>query len=219
MTDFNKINKETYDIISSDWNEKRKYNWKPVKDFLEQIQNKENLKLLDLGCGTGRDLELALDLGFSKENLSGCDFSKGQLEIVKKKGFNIKISEITQLDFKNEEFDVIICIAAHHHLLEKKEQIKALEEMKRVLKKTGHILLCNWFPEKTFLEDQLKKKKFEFIDKEEKKVKVTYTFENKKYDRYYYLFDQEELENLCKNAGFKIKKTEVFNGNIYFELN
>ena len=218
MQDFNKINRETYDTISIDWNEKRKYDWKPVVTFLESNENKEKLKLLDLGCGTARHLELAEKLGFANKNLIGCDFSSGQLEIVKKKGFKTKLSNLENLDFKSEEFDIIICIAAHHHLLEKEEQLRSLKEIRRILKQEGKLLLCNWFPEKEFINKQLKKKKFEFIDNEKKKVKVTYTFENKKYDRYYYLFEKEELENLCKNAGFKILNTEVFNGNIYFIL-
>lgn len=217
MNDFNKINQETYDIISSDWDEKRKYNWKPVVSFFEKIENKQNLKLLDIGCGTGRHLELAQKVGFSKENIVGCDFSKGQLEIVKNKGFKTKISDMINLDFKTEEFDIIICIAAHHHLLEKEKQLKALKEMKRVLKKNGKLLLCNWMPEDFFLEEQIKKKKFEFFDNE-KKVKVTYTYENRKYDRYYYLFEKDELENLCKDSGFKIVNIEIVNGNIYLEL-
>jgi len=218
MQDFNKINRETYDNISSDWNEKRKYNWTPVVNFLDSFENKEKLKLLDLGCGTGRHLELAEKLGFTNENLIGCDFSSGQLEIVKKKGFKTKQCDFENLDFKTCEFDIIICIAAHHHLLEKEKQLESFVEMKRILKQEGKILLCNWFPENFFIETQIKKKKFEFIDNEKKKVKVTYTYENKKYDRYYYLFEKEELETLCKKAGFKVINIEIFNGNIYLEL-
>lgn len=219
MNNYNKINKETYDTISSDWNEKRKYNWIPVVNFLESFENKSKLKLLDLGCGTGRHLELAEKMGFIKENIIGSDFSFGQLELVKKKGFNTKICDVISLDFKNEEFEVIICIAAHHHLLEKDKQLTALKEMMRILKKNGKLLLCNWAPEKKFIEEQLKKKKFEFIENNKKKVKVTYTFENKRYDRYYYLFEKEELEKLCENAGFKVINTEIYNGNIYLNLN
>lgn len=218
MKNTNEINKETYDIISSDWNLKRQYFWKPVNDFLNAFENKSNLKLLDLGCGTARHLELTVKLGFDKENIIGCDFSEGQLKIVKEKGFNTKVCDMINLDFEKESFDIIICIAAHHHLLDKKDQLKALEQMRRILKKDGEILLCNWFPEKKFLEEQLKKKKFEYIDDDQKEVKVTYTFENKKHNRYYYLFEKKELESLCKEAKFKIISSQIFEGNIYLTI-
>lgn len=219
MINYNKINKETYDFVSVDWNEKRRYFWKPVVNFLESFENKDKMKILDLGCGTGRHLELALKLGFKKENLLGCDFSEGQLRIVKQKGFNTKICDLTKLEFDLEKFDIIICIAAHHHLLEKDKQLQSIIEMKQILNDKGKILLCNWMPEKKFIDEQIKKKKFEILDDDEKEVKVTYTFKNKKYNRYYYLFEKKELENLCKKAGFNIITSEIYEGNIYLMLN
>ena len=216
MNKLQNITQKTYDTISSDWDTKREYVWKPVKQFLENQDNKQKLKLLDLGCGTGRHLELAQKIGYENLNLTGADYSIGQLNIVKQKGFQIKKTDLEKLEFNNEEFDLIICIAAHHHLLEPNKQLSSLEEMRRILKNDGKILLSNWFPSKDFIEQQLKKKKFEFIDKQ--KVKVTYTFNKQKLDRYYYLFEEQELQQLCNKAKLKIIKKEFDNGNIYLTL-
>jgi len=218
MSKYKKTTKETYNTISKDWETKRKYYWKPITQFLSSFQNAKKLTMLDLGCGTGRHLELAKKLGFQNKNTIGADYSSGQLEIVKQKGFQTKLTNLENLDFKDSSFDIIICIAAHHHLLKIEEQLKSLQEINRILKPNGQILLSNWFPEKKFTKEQEKKGKFEFIDKDKQKVKVTYTYNNEKLNRYYYLFKQKELENLCKKANLKITKQEFNKGNLYLTM-
>lgn len=213
---FKETNQETYNIISKDWNVKRDYFWEPVTNFVKSFKNPENLKYLDLGCGTGRNLELAKKVGFETKNLLGCDFSENQLKIVKNKGFKTNLSDLENLNIKDNSFDVIVCIAAHHHLLKKEQQLKSLKEMKRILKEDGKIILSNWFPEKDYLEKAKKKEKFIYLKKNI--VKVYYKFENEKYDRFYYLFEKDELKKLCINAGFKIEKEELNRGNYYLTL-
>jgi ubiquinone/menaquinone biosynthesis C-methylase UbiE len=213
---FEKITKKTYDNIAKHFATKRTYNWPPVKKFLKSFSNKKNLNLLDVGCGGGRTLQLAESLGFDKKNLVGVDYSLGQLKVTKNKGYIVKKNNMLKLNFENNSFDVITCIAALHHLLNNKEQLFALKEMKRVLK--GKLILCNWFPQEEYLKEQLKKKKFEFIDKNKKIAKITYKTNSKKFDRYYYLFSQVELIDLCKAAGFKIISEEQFKGNFYLIL-
>lgn len=215
---YNDINKKTYDKISENWDTKRTYYWKPVIKFVEDIKDKKNKNFLDLGCGGGRHLSLALEKGFSKENIYGLDFSSGQLEVVSKKGFQTILSDLEKLNIEDNSFDTIICIAAHHHLMEKERQLKSLLEMKRVLKDGGKIFLSNWHPDENFINEQVKKGKFEFIDDEKKKVKVTYDLEGEKHDRFYYLFEINELKELCKKAGFKIIDEKLFEGNIYLTL-
>ena len=216
MTNFKKINQETYNSISKNWETKRDYFWQTVVDFVDSFENKEELTYLDLGCGSGRNLELAEELGYKKENLLGIDFSKNLLNIVKEKGFQTQKNDLEQLDLEANSLDVIVCIAAHHHLLESGAQKRALEEMRRVLKSEGKLLLANWFPQKDFIEKSVKKKKFIFI--EEQVVQVYYEFERKKYDRFYYLFKEEELIQLVQEAGFIVEKQEHSQGNFYLTL-
>lgn len=224
LKNYNKITQDTYDAISENWETKRLHSWKPIEEFLENIESKEDKTLIDLGCGGGRNLELGEKLGFKKENILGSDYSIRQLNTVKQKGFKTKQAELTNLPFEDNSFDIVICIAAHHHLLEKEEQLKSLEEIKRILNDKGKILLSNWFPEKEFLDKQLEKKKFEFLDENKQKVKVTYTDTSDhkspiKHDRYYYLFKEKELLDLCTKANLNIEKKEYHNGNLYLTLN
>lgn len=207
-----KINENTYDFISKGWEEKRKSYWKPVQDFLDEQENKNSF--IDIGCGSGRFLELAKEKGFKK--IVGTDISKNQLKICRQKGFKVKKADMIKLPFKEESFNVIISIAAHHHLLSLEEQKKSLEEMKRIIKPGGKILLSNWFPSKEYIDKNIDKGKINFID--DKIAKVTFEYENKKNDRYYYFFEERELCELITNTGLKILKKEYNNGNLYLTL-
>lgn len=215
---FRNLNEKTYDSIATEWDKKRQIPWKPIIRFLENIPNKKNKKLLDLGCGTGRHLELALELGFEKENLIGSDISENQLKLVYEKGFYTLKSDIINHNLESESQDVIICIAVINHLLEKEDQLQSLKEIRRIIKPNGKILISNWNPNTEYIQDQINKGKFEFLDDEMKKVKVTFTFDNNKYDRYYYLFSKEEFEKLCYEANLKIINSFIENGNLYVEL-
>lgn len=212
------VTKVTYDEISDDWDSKRRYSWKPVVNFVEAIEFKDKKSFLDIGCGGGRDLELALSKGFLKENIKGCDYSKGQVKVVLDKGFDCKVCDMQNLSFENSSFDVITCIAAFHHLLNRKYMIKALNEIKRVLKNDGVVLLSNWFPDLDFIKSQEIKGKFHFVDNNRKIVKVTYKKNDTFYDRYYYLFDEKELKDLVLECGFLIDNEEFFEGNYYLTL-
>lgn len=214
--EYEKITKEAYNEIAEHFDTKRTYNWSPVKKFIKSFENKKNLKLIDIGCGTGRTLLLANSLGFERKKLLGFDNSEGQLKVTRKKGFEISQGNMLKLNFKDDSFDVITCIAALHHVLTKEEQLIALKEMQRILR--GKMILCVWIPQEDYLQEQIAKNKFEFIDKNKKIAKVTYKTTSKKFNRYYYLFSQFEIIELCKAAGFKIINEEQFKGNFYLVL-
>lgn len=220
MNNLDETNKKTYDSISNNWDTKRQYYWEPVCNFLDSFNKRYQLKFLDIGCGGGRHMVLAFKKGFSKDKIWGCDFSKGQIETVLNKGFNAKVCDMRNLEFEDNMFDAIICIASFHHLLCFDDWIKALSEMKRILKKNGRILMSNWFCDKEFLEKQIEKGKFEFALGNEKIVRVKYTdkSQDKTFDRYYYLFDEKELITLCTGAGFSIESKKYDKGNLYLEL-
>ncbi len=217
--DYKAVNKRTYDKICRSWEEKRDYVWEPTKRFLQENSGRAKT-LLDIGCGNGRHMQLAARLGYKK--IIGCDFSEAQLKICQEKGFTTKNCDMTDLDFKDSSFDIVLCIASLHHLMTEKEQLKALSEVKRVLNNRGKAQISVWIPQPGYLKKQIEKKKFNFLDDhEDKKIaKVTYTILNKKksYLRYYYMFSEQEFKKLCLESGFRIITSQKLKGNFYLIL-
>lgn len=94
-------------------------------------------KILDAGCGTGRDTAFLSKKGFKAV---GIDLSEEMLEIAKEKPGEYKKMDIRDLEFQDNSFDGIVCNQSLI-FLQKEEMKKAFEELKRVLKPEGVIFL------------------------------------------------------------------------------
>ncbi len=94
--------------------------------------------ILDMGCGTGRFLDLA-------EN--GVDFSEGMLKVAQSKFPNhqLTVSDISNLPFENGSFEAIYSLHVFMHLDLITIQ-KTIQEASRILKPNG-ILIFD-FPSK-----------------------------------------------------------------------
>lgn len=86
-----------------------------------------------MGCGTG-----AITSKLNLERLYGVDNNKQLVNIARKKGLKTYFSDIEELPFKKEFFDVIISIDSIEHV-ESRE--KTMKEIKRVLKKNGKVVI------------------------------------------------------------------------------
>lgn len=102
----------------------------------------EKAKILDAGCGPGAMLPLLQKYG----DVIGVDISEEALKYAKKRGKVIK-GDIMKLDFKDNTFDLVVCMDVLYHMWVK-DETKALKEFNRVLKKDGILLLrepaYNW---------------------------------------------------------------------------
>lgn len=106
--------------------------------WLVKKMSKKTDKILDLACGFGR---ITLPLAKAGYNIIGIDLSPN---LIKEARFNAKklglkvcfdIGSMLRLPYKNESFDKIFCLwSSFNHLLTKKDQVKALNEMFRVLR-------------------------------------------------------------------------------------
>lgn len=179
---------KVWDSIAEDWNKFRVKTIEEVKEFLKDKKG----KVLDLGCGTGRN--------FMKINgtIYGVDFSE---EMIKHAKINAKekqieaeflISSLGNLIFEDNYFDSAIYIAALHCVVLKEERENSLKELLRVLKPKGEALVTVWSKNHRKLINLPKEATIEWKTKTEK------------LNRYYYIYDKEELRKLLKNTGFKI---------------
>jgi len=208
-------NRKTYNSISEDWDLRRRSFDMKAKEFLQRIPNKTEAKMADVGCGTGRHLELAVSLGFKTNNLFGLDFSQGQLALVKEKGFNPMLCSMLSLPFEDGFFDAALCIASLHHFLDYQDQLAACREIFRVIKPGSSVLFSVWHPDKKYVAEQERKGKFSFIT--EKKAIVTYTKDGCKYKRHYFFFGREGFLKVLMEAGFFVGELTKSGGNLYAE--
>ncbi|MBD3164858.1 methyltransferase domain-containing protein [Candidatus Woesearchaeota archaeon] len=137
-----------------DWNqiftEKGVIHKDPDKDLIKIIPllKKYNVKkILDVGCGMGRHLLILKNEGFE---VYGCDISKKAIksssEIIDKK--RLKLSDMSNLEYKDNSFDCIISIAVIQHGKISKIK-KAISEIFRILKKGG-VIFINTISDKDF---------------------------------------------------------------------
>jgi len=74
-------------------------------------QNPE-IKFLEIGCGSGIQLDTALDSSIKKENIYGVDINAKDVKHCRKKGFNViksdLFSEINSLRYWPKKFDLIV---------------------------------------------------------------------------------------------------------------
>ena len=92
------------------------------------------LRILDVGCGTGANLEMLSQFG----NAEGVDVSDDALEFCKRKGLTAQKGLAEQLPFVDESFDITTALDVVEHL---DDDVAGLQEMFRVTKKGGHSLI------------------------------------------------------------------------------
>jgi len=127
----------------------QKYKHKIEADFLKKTLReikRDKIKILDIGCGTGRMLAEIFSIGKNIEYV-GLDTSKQMTKHLKEKSkrlgvekkIKVKIGNATRIPFKDREFNVVFSYHLLWHI-PKEEQEKIIKEMKRVCKKGGFII-------------------------------------------------------------------------------
>jgi len=123
----------------------------------EEIKNK---RVLDAGCGTGIFSVIFASKGASQ--VLGTDISQGSLETARnlREKFNLQNVEfleedMLQLPFEDDSFDIVWAWGTVHHTT---NPFKAIDELARVLKRGGSLLLAVYRRTKlTFLHEIIRK--------------------------------------------------------------
>ncbi len=102
---------------------------------LELLGNVKNKKILDIGCGTGIYAKLLSKKGAM---VKGFDISPEMIKIARSnnRDLDLRIGSINNIPFK-EKFDIVLASLIIHYL---DDWTKALNEVKKVLKKDGYFI-------------------------------------------------------------------------------
>lgn len=189
---------QVWDKLAVHWEKFRKK--QPIKEAVEFLKKQKGktgkLKILDIGCGSGRHF-----IKLNNSVIYGIDSSGKMLKLAGKsagkRGIKVKLKKASaeNLPFKANFFDSAVFIAALHCIDNKGKREKSLKELKRVLKKGGEAIISVW------------SRKQERIKNKPKEAFIPWTINGKKYLRYYYIYDKKELAGLLKKTGFKIEKS------------
>ena len=113
----------------------------------KQLPTTENCHILDLGCGTGLELEEYYLLNPSAR-ITGIDLSQGMLSALKKKFANKDITLIYGSYFDvplgENVFDAAVSVESLHHFT-KVEKVPLYTKIHRALKDGGYFVLTDYF--------------------------------------------------------------------------
>jgi ubiquinone/menaquinone biosynthesis C-methylase UbiE len=180
---------QVWDNISEKWSKFRTKISPSVEKFLSDI----NGKLLDIGCGSGRNFVKS-----KKIKWVGIDFSSKMLKFAEKRakelGIKVQLKKAcsNKLPFKDNFFDAVLCYSLIHCINSKKERKETIKEIYRVLKPSGTVLISSWGEKSPRLKNK------------GKECFIPWTIGENKAKRYTYVFSLKELEKTAKDSGFKI---------------
>lgn len=115
-----------------------------ASDLISRIKKEGDLKVLELAAGTGRVTRPLLE-ALPEARIIATDISEDMMAIAKETIEWAKLSwqnvNMDNIPFQDEEFDLIIC---QFGIMFVPDKLKALTEMKRVLKTGGQLLFNTW---------------------------------------------------------------------------
>ncbi|XP_028771912.1 tRNA (carboxymethyluridine(34)-5-O)-methyltransferase [Neltuma alba] len=126
-----------YDAIAPHFSSTRFAKWPKVASFLSSLPS--GSLILDAGCGNGKYLALNRDCFFI-----GCDISPPLIKICSDRGHEVLVADAVNLPYRTDFGDAAISIAVLHHLSTENRRRKAIEELVRVVKRGGFVLITVW---------------------------------------------------------------------------
>ncbi|MDJ1171462.1 class I SAM-dependent methyltransferase [Roseofilum sp. BLCC_M154] len=112
--------------------------------ILAYLQKKHSkpLKILDVGCGTGKRTE-KYKLSLEESVVYGCDISPIMIDIAQKRNIDKAIlSDMAHLPFSQESFDVILCLFnSFGYVPDQQKRLQVLTQFSKILKNNGLLFI------------------------------------------------------------------------------
>ncbi len=197
---YNKFNEEKR-LNSRHGQVEFKVSMKYIHEYLPQNRQKEQIKILDIGAGTGR---YAVPLSEEGYDVTAVELVKYNLGILKSKNSTVKAMQGNALNLKklsDNTFDVTLLFGPMYHLFETEDKIKALNEAKRVTKPEGVILVAYCMNEYGVLTYAFKERHIGECIKEKRLTKDFHTIS--KTENLYDYMRIEDINALVEATGLK----------------
>ena len=142
---------EFFEARLSSYDEHMKTNIEAADEFYpftaECLPKYEGCKILDLGCGTGLELEEYFQLNPSAK-VTGIDLSMKMLEALRDKFQGKEITLICasyfDVPFGEKQYDAVVSVESLHHFT-KEEKIGLYARLSNALKEDGYFILTDYF--------------------------------------------------------------------------
>jgi putative phosphoethanolamine N-methyltransferase 2 len=130
---------DDYDDIAREYTEEFFTNTQDEKYIDQFLESLEGLKVLDVGCGNGRDCKYIFQQEF---HVRGIDLSKNMLSIAQElvPDVQFEIMDLTNITYPENSYDGIISNCSLFHV-PAEELPKTLDSFSKVLKPNGKLLL------------------------------------------------------------------------------
>lgn len=200
-------NKTVYDAIADQFHSTRGYLWGDLEPLAAYAKSGDTI--LDLGCGNGRLIQL-----FEKHDLDvtyiGQDQSEALISHAKDRfsAGQFLIGSMTQIDLPDKTVDAVYAIASFHHLPDDETRNACLQEIARVLKPGGMLVMSNWNLRNDYVEAKIAEGKYEVDAKDETHVRIPWRTGDQRVHgwRHYYYIAPSKMRDMLKPLGFSIKK-------------
>jgi SAM-dependent methyltransferase len=132
--------------ISGDFGQIARYYTRDAESFINRLNLKPGMKVLDVACGTGN---LALPAARAGAEVTGVDIAPNLVEQArenaKREGLNVKFDEgdAEALPYEDASFDAVITMFGA--MFAPRPELVAAE-LKRVCRPGGFIAMANWTP-------------------------------------------------------------------------
>lgn len=108
-----------------------------IRSVIDELKLPPNAAILDVGTSTGTNLRLLKEMGFA--NFLGLDMSTEAIRWCKEKGLGtVRQGDVCAIPVPDESFDLVLATDIIEHV---DDDLKALKELQRVLKKSGRIVI------------------------------------------------------------------------------
>lgn len=140
----------------------------------DRLPKTDGAKILDLGCGTGLELEHYFKLNPSAK-ITGIDLTESMLNALKnkfpEKDLTLTCGSYFEVPLDENDFDAAVSVESLHHFT-KEEKTPLYAKLHRALKDSGYFILTDYFAlsdedERTFRNELLRLKKEQGIDDNE----------------------------------------------------